>query len=84
MPPLLWIAGSFLAGYLAGRRSVHWRVISELRREASALLDSVGKLGTAKVLANVEDLKLEHGSDKDAIKLTIKTRNLGLGEMDLT
>ena len=74
MPPLLWLAVGLVGGYFAGRRSVRWQVVSGLRREASMLLDSVGRLGSTGALSSLEDLRLRHGSAKDGVQLLIKTR----------
>lgn len=75
MPPLLWLAAGLVGGYFAGRRSVRWQITTSLRREASALLDSVGRLGQSGALHTVEGLKLSHGSPRDGVQLLIKTRD---------
>jgi hypothetical protein len=84
MPVLWWLAIGLAGGFFAGRRSVRWQITGAMRRDASALLDSVGRLGSTGALASVEDLRLRHGSDRDGIKLLIKTRDgAGWGDFDL-
>ena len=67
--PLFYLAAGFLGGYLVGRRH---GVLAVMRREATSILDSVGRLSN---LHTMEDLRFKSGSDKDGVQLVIKTRD---------
>ena len=84
MPPLAYLVLGFVGGYWAGWHTRGGREVkalleqklaigAALRREASALLESVGKLSQTGALSRIDDLKLTQGSDKDGVQLSIKT-----------
>jgi hypothetical protein len=68
--PLFFLAVGLLGGYLIGRRG---GAAAALRREASALLESVGKMARSGALHRIDDLNLRHGTEGDGVQLTIKT-----------
>ncbi len=70
--PLFYLAVGFIAGY-AFRRFANDNRAAALQREASGVLDSVGKLAQTGALASMDDLRLRTGSDAQGVKLLIKT-----------
>jgi hypothetical protein len=68
--PLGWILVGFVAGYITGSRH---RRADALRREASAVLDSVGRLSGAGALSSIADLQVHSGNAKDGVQVAITT-----------
>jgi len=68
MPPLLYILLGFAAGYIVGKRSPDGKA---LRREATAVLDSIGDLHRTGALRSVGTLKVANGSSQDGVSIEI-------------
>lgn len=76
MPQLFYLAVGFLGGYLLGRRH---GIVKVLHREATSLLDSVGRMPNLHAL---ENLHLRSGSARDGVQVQLKTRDQGsLGQL---
>lgn len=74
MPPLLYILLGFAAGYVVGKRSPDGKA---LRREATAVLDSIGDLHRTGALRSVGTLKVANGSSQDGVSIEITPPPLG-------
>jgi hypothetical protein len=75
MPLLLvQLALAFASGYWAGARFGRGKALAAtLQKEASALLESVGKLSVTGALQKTDYLELKQGNTQDGMQLLIKT-----------
>lgn len=81
--PLFLFVMAFFGGYWVGGRSRGKRELAaSLQREASALLDSLGRLSSTGALRQIGDLKLRHGSDRDGVQISVRTCGAGFVEPD--
>lgn len=68
--PLIYMALGFAAGYFFGKRSPDGKA---LRREASSVLDSIGKLHLTGALRSIDGMKVSNGNESDGVTVSIKT-----------